>query len=523
MPHTPLLLRNATLIPGPYKQHSAGVDIFIDKGVISAIGPDLSGDAAVASARPQIIDCTKRLALPGFINAHTHSNESFAQGFWDALPLEVWLLHLYPPFVSKPMPERFHYLRTMLLAIESVRSGTTTIQDDLINSLCEPEAFDGPAAAYRDIGLRAAITTSMGDRPFLDPMPWTDELLTPDMKAELATLPYHTAQEQIALFHRHYEKWNGIGDGRIRVILGPIGPQWCTDELLQEATQISLARGLPVHTHTLESKLQAVQAQHLYGCSMISHLDRLGVLTPNFTLNHAIWLTDADIELIGARGCSISHNPLSNLKLGSGIARVRALKNAGVNVALGTDGTSTSDRADIYRSLGIAALLHRVGDMDYETWVTAEEAFEMATVGSARSTGLADQIGVIEVGRKADIQLVDKEDYGLIPLFKPIQQLAYAVNSDAVRSLIVDGRLIMDERRLTMIDEAAIKAEMMEVAEAYVRDHMPDKERMAARFLPYYRALHMRAAQTDVPASLAPVRIACGCMSAPLRHTFTCD
>lgn len=523
MPASPLLLQNVTLIAGAGQPHQSGVDIFIEAGLIAAIGHDLRDDPKVAAAAPRVIDCTKRLALPGFINAHTHSNESFAQGFWDALPLEVWLLHIYPPFTMKRMPERFHYLRTMLLAIESVRSGVTTVQDDLINKMGDVEAFDGPAAAYRDIGLRAAITTSMGDRQLLEPIPWQDEILSPAMKAELATLPFRKAADLIATFHRHSDKWNGAGDGRIRVILGPIGPQWCTDELLQEATQISLARGLPVHTHTLESKLQAVQAQYLYGCTMIEHLDRLGVLTPNFTLNHAIWLTDSDIELIGARGCSMSHNPLSNLKLGSGIARIRAMKNAGVNVALGTDGTSTSDRADMYRSLGMAALLQRAGDMDYETWITADEAFEMATMGSARSCGLGHEIGRIEIGRKADIQIVDKQDYGLIPFYNPISQLAYAVNSDAVRSVIVNGELIMDERRLTMIDEETIKAEMIEVADAYVRDHMPEKEKMAAKYLPFYRALHMRAAQTDIPASLAPVRLACGCMPAPLRHTFTCD
>ena len=519
--NVPLLLRNAYVIPGAGMAHLDRADILIEDGRISAIGPDLQPE--VASRPPQVIDCSKRLALPGFINAHTHSNESFAQGFWDALPLEVWLLHLYPPFVLKALPERFHYLRTMLLAIESVRSGVTTVQDDLINRLGETAAFDGSASAYRDIGLRASITTSMGDRQFLEPLPWTDELLDASTLAELATLPVMAAGEQIALFERHFAKWNGQGEGRIRVILGPIGPQWCTNDLLQQATEISLARDLPVHTHTLESKLQAVQAQYLYGRSMISHLDDLGVLTPNFTLNHAIWLTDEDIELIGARGCSISHNPLSNLKLGSGVARIRAMKNAGVNVALGTDGTSTSDRADMFRSLGMAALLHRVGDMDYETWITAEEAFAMATSGSARSTRLEREIGTLEVGKKADIQLIDREDYGLIPLFRPIQQIAYAVNSDAVRSLIVDGRLIMDERRLTTIDEAEIKREMMEVAEGYVRDHMPEKERMTARFLPFYRALHMRAATTDVPASHAPVRLACRCMSAPLRHTFSCS
>ena len=201
---------------------------------------------------------------------------------------------------------------------------------------------------------------------------------------------------------------------------------------------------------------------------------------------------------------------------------MRDLKRAGVNVALGTDGTSTSDRADMLRSLRMAALIHRVGDMDYATWVTAEEAFEMATIGSAGSTGLVDDIGTIEVGKKADLVLLDREDYGFIPLHRPVQQLAYAVNSDAVRTVLVDGEVVMDERVLTRIDEAALKAEMIEAANAYVRDNAANMERLAARFYPYYRAAHMRAAATDVPASWAPVRLPCGCHTA-LRHTLTCE
>src|SRR5260370_12198897 len=157
----------------------------------------------------------------------------------------------------------------------------------------------------------------------------------------------------------------------------------------------------------VESKLQAVQAQLLYGRPIVEHLDALGVLTRNLTLNHAIWLTDGEIERLGGSGCSISHNPLSNLKLGSGIARVRDLKRAGVNVALGTDGTSTSDRADMLRSLGMAALIHRAGDMDYETWVTAGEAFELATIGSAGSTRLWDRHRTHQVGKKAGRVLLD--------------------------------------------------------------------------------------------------------------------
>jgi 5-methylthioadenosine/S-adenosylhomocysteine deaminase len=515
----PILIRNGYVVPGAHRPHLERADILIDGNEIAALGCDLLSQQAVASRNPRVIDAAKRIVIPGFINAHTHSNESFCQGFWDAMPLEVWILHQYPPFTLAPLPERTHYLRTMLLAVECLRSGITTVQDDLINRLSETAAFDGSASAYRDIGLRAALTTSMSDRPFLEPLPWVDELMDPAIKAELATLPTTTCRDQMAMFERNFAAWHEAGDGRIRAILGPVGPQWCSDELLQAATEISLARGLPVHTHTLESKLQAVQAELMYGRPMVEHLDGLGVLTPHFTLNHAIWLTDGEIERLGARGCSISHNPLSNLKLGSGIARVRDLRNAGVNVALGTDGTSTSDRADMLRSLGMAALIHRVGDMDYDTWVTAEEAFEMATIGSARSCGLAAEIGTIEVGKKADLVLLDREDYGFIPLFKPIQQLAYAVNSDAVRTVLVDGEVVMEERALTRIDEAALKAEMIETATAFVRDNMPRMERMTARFLPYYRAIHMRAAVTDVPASHAPVRLPCGC-HAGFRHTL---
>ncbi len=518
--HPPILIRNGYVIPRAHHAHLERADILIEGDRIAAIGSDLLSQQSVAARHPRVIDASKRIVIPGFINAHTHSNESFAQGFWDALPLEVWILHKYPPFALKPLPERTHYLRTMLLAIESVRSGVTTVQDDLINRLSETAAFDGAAGAYRDLGLRAALTTSMSDRQFLESLPWLDELMDPAIRADLATLPVVPWREHLALFERHAGKWHNAADGRIRVILGPVGPQWCTDELLQATADISRARGLPVHTHTLESKLQAVQGQLMYGRPIVEHLEALGVLTPHFTLNHAIWLTDSEIELIGARGASITHNPLSNLKLGSGIARVRDLKRAGVNVALGTDGTSTSDRADMLRSLGVAALIHRVGDMDYETWVTAEEAFEMATLGSARSTGLGDEIGAIEVGRKADLVLLDREDYGFIPLYRPIQQLAYAVNSDAVRTVLVNGEVVMDERVLTRIDEAAIKAEMIATAEAYVRDNMAHMEKLAARYHPYYRAAHMRAAVTDVPASRAPVRLPCGC-HAGFRHTRT--
>ncbi|SDB36570.1 amidohydrolase [Bauldia litoralis] len=515
----PILIKDAYLVPGAGRPHLPRADILVEGDRIAAIGRDLpAGDA-------ETIDASDRIVLPGFVNAHTHSNESFEQGFYDALPLEVWLLHKYPPFAIKPLPERVHYLRTMLLAIESVRSGVTTVQDDLINRLGETEIFDGAAAAYRDIGLRAAITTSMSDRDMIEPLPWVDEMLAPSLRDELATIKAKPWPDHIALFERHFAKWDGTSDGRIRVILGPLGPQWCSDALMQATTEISLARRIPVHTHTLESKVHAVQGEMLYGKPIVEHLADIGVLNPNFTLNHAIWLTDRELDLIAERGCSVTHNPVSNLKLGAGIARVPEMIARGINIALGTDGTCTSDRADMLRSLATAAIVHRVGEMDYATWPTAEDAVRMATEGGARSALLHNETGTVTVGMKADLVLYDRSDYGFIPLKDAVAQLTYAVNSEAVRTVLVDGRVIMRERILTGIDEPAIKAEMKEEAERYLRDHVPAMEAAVKRFEPYWRQMQLRAGAETVPASTAPVRLPCGCHPgfAHTRTPFTAE
>jgi 5-methylthioadenosine/S-adenosylhomocysteine deaminase len=509
-----LLIRNTMVVVDAVSTPLDKMDILIEAGRIARIDYGIEPPPGA-----QVMDGSDLIAIPGFVNAHTHSNESFEQGFYDALPLEVWLAWKYPPFAVPRLPERVHYLRTMLLAIECVRSGITTVQDDLINGLTDPQAFDGSASAYRDLGLRANITVSMSDKPPLASMLWTNDFLSPDLKDELSKARALTWQEHLQLFERHFATWNEVSNDRIRVILGPIGPQWCTDDLLQASTEISKARNIPVHTHTLESKIHTVQAQEFYGRPMIEHLAGIGVLTPNFALNHAVWLTDNDIALLAEYGSSITHNPVSNLKLGCGIARIPALLKAGVPVGLGTDGTSTSDRADMFRSLGLAAMLHRVADLDYDTWTDAADAFHMATVGAARTAMLHKDVGRLAVGMKADLTLIDRYDYGLIPLKRPLVQLAYAVNSEAVKTVIVDGDIVMRDRVLTKIDETDIKAEIREEAERYLRDHVPLMERVARRYESYWQKTHMRAAATVVPASHAPVRLACACSEHALIHT----
>ncbi len=480
--------------------------VLIEEDRIAWTGPMDASPAAARLPSVEVIDARRAIIMPGLVNAHMHSNECFEQGAYDNLPLELWLMQSYPPFGMPHLSEREHYLRTMICAMESIRSGVTTVQDDLLHIAVTPEAVDGAANAYSDAGLRAVITVAMWDRPFLDCMPYLRDIVPADLAAELDALPPATAGEQVALFERHHHAWQGHG-GLLKIIPAPSGPQRCSDELLRAATDLSARYELPVHTHVLESKTQAVTGYEFYGKTLVEHLDDVGMLTPRFTMNHAIWLTEHDIELLGERKCSITHNPLSNMKLGSGVCPVRRLQAAGVNVALGTDGTATSDTADMIEAFRAASLLHKIGTHDFEQWISADEAFRMATLGGARSTGLQNEIGSLETGKKADVILLDRDAWGFIPLNDPIRQLAFSVTSECVTTSIIGGRVVMRDRTIALLDEAALKAEVAEAAERFRRDYFPKMQAGAKRVEPYVRQVYAQATNLETGQAHDPHRM----------------
>jgi 5-methylthioadenosine/S-adenosylhomocysteine deaminase len=332
------------------------------------------------------------------------------------------------------------------------------------------------------------------------------EVVPAELAAELDADPPATAHAQVALFERHHRTWQNHA-GRLKIIPAPSGPQRCSDDLLRAAADLSARYDLPVHTHVLESKTQAVTGQVFYGKTLVEHLDDVGMLTPRFTMNHAIWLTKHDIELLGDRKCSITHNPLSNMKLGSGVCPVRALQEAGVNVALGTDGTATSDTADMIEAFRAASLLHKIGSHDFEQWISADEAFRMATLGGARSTGLQEEIGSLEIGKRADVILLDRDAWGFIPLNDPIRQLAFSVTSECVTASIIDGRVVMRDRTMTLLDEVALKAEVAEAAERFRRDYFPKMQAGAKRVEPYVRQVYAQATGLETGQAHDPHRM----------------
>jgi len=483
----PLLIEGAVVVPDSRTPALRGHDILVVNDRIVAMGKGIA-----APEGTQKIDGSRLIAIPGLVNAHMHSNEAFEQGAYDNLPLESWLMMSYPPFGYPELSERAHYLRGMLCALESIRSGVTTLQDDLIHPPGTPEALDGTMAAYRDIGLRARVTVSMWNAPMEYGVPFLKETVPASLLARITGLPLPGDTDMLALFERHYAQWHGRCNGRLGVALGPCAPQRCSPDLLRALARISAERGLAMHMHVLETKTQAVTGEKLFGKTLVRHLHDLGVLNSRLTMNHAIWLTSDDIARMGAEACSTTHNPLSNLKLGSGVCPVRALRQAGVNVALGTDGMATSDTADQIEALRLAALLHKIEDFDPTTWLGATEAFEMSTEGGARSCGIND-IGRLAPGLRADIALLDADHLGFIPLHDPVRQLCFSVNSEAVRTVLIDGKVVMRDRRMALIDEDSLRIEIAAEAERFRVEDLPKMAEGAADLLPYIHKIYARA------------------------------
>lgn len=497
-----LLIKNGLVVRGSAIDRTWDrVDILIQRDTITAVGNDVAPPASDVD----IIDASDQIVMPGLINAHMHSNESFEQGAYDNLPLDLWLLESYSPFGFPLRGEREHYLRTMTCAIRSIRSGVTTVQDDIVYPPSTDDTVDAAMRAYRDAGLRAWVTVDMWDRPFMESLPFVNEIIPADMQKELNALPGLTVDEFVGLFERHAKNWHEH-DGRLRVLLAPCGPQRCSLDLLREIGRLSDAYDVPIHSHTLETRLQAVQAELEHGQSWIAFLDDLGLLGPRTTLVHGIWLSDSDIARLAERECTIVHNPLSNLKLGSGVCPVRRLLDAGVNVALGTDGMTTSDTADLVEAIRVASLIHKIDGPDYTSWVGAEEVFDMATKGGARSGLMQDSLGEIAPGMRADIILLDANDWGFTPLTNPVQQLAFSANAGAVRTSIVNGKVVMRDRDILTIDEAALKAEIQEAAERFWRDDVPAMRAGAARLKPYLEKMYWQAQEHEIDFAPHPRR-----------------
>jgi 5-methylthioadenosine/S-adenosylhomocysteine deaminase len=333
------------------------------------------------------------------------------------------------------------------------------------------------------------------NRPFTGTVPFMETILPPADRERLDGSP--PPLNAIVDFHRRLVKdWDGR-DGLVHVALAPAGPQRCTDELLRVFAAAAETERRPIHSHILETKVQAVAARQLYGRTMIAHLRELGVLSPRLTAIHAVWLSRDDVAMLREAGATVAHNPVCNLKLLSGVAPVPRLLEAGVTVALGTDNPSANDSSKLWDSLKLAALLQSLDGPAPREQSAARAALSMATAGGARSMGLADDLGAVEAGRRADLLLLDLGTLGFVPLNDPVRQVVYCETGSSVRTVLVGGRVVVDEGRLTTVDLEALCEEGNELARQAVTDNRAAREQFA-RLRPYFEEMHRRAVAVDL-------------------------
>ncbi|MCS5734990.1 amidohydrolase family protein [Herbiconiux daphne] len=504
----------------------------VDEAAAPAPGPgpeDIgasAGDERDAADTTTVVDASGLLLVPGLVNAHTHSWEVLLRGTSDRVPLEVWTLLSYPPVGVAPVPQRLVYLRTMVAAIESLLGGTTTVLDDVGELPRQTlESIDAVFAAYDDAGLRATCTGTVVDVPMVDRLPFADDVLPADVLAASreAMRPSAEIHDEYFAFcdaARTAASRHAGGSGRIRFAVAPSAPQRSTDELLLRASSEARRHGEVLHMHLLETKLQAEVARTRYdGRTIVQHLDDLGVLGPNVTLAHGIWLTADDLALLARSGATVVHNPLSNLKLGSGVLPWRAMHDAGVRVALGSDGASSNDSLRMLEVMKAAALVHTLTEPDYRAWPRVEEVLRAATTGGARAAGRAGEVGSIAPGLKADFVVFDlTTSTSFTPLNDAARQLVFAENGASIAQVWIDGRLVVSDGRCTLIDADALLAEFRVEAARYLVD-LPQWEALRDELEPFVRDAYRRTWSAD-PATQPPAaRAAAAAASAPHPET----
>jgi 5-methylthioadenosine/S-adenosylhomocysteine deaminase len=462
-------------------------DILIEGDRILEVGAHIE-----AQGVDQVIDASNKLVMPGLNIAHAHSFAQLFKGVFDGLPLDVWILDTNAPPLGWMASPRQFYLRTMLGAADCIRNGATTIWDDL--SLT-PDHQDMLFNAYRDSGMRAVITATMYDRQFPDRTLFLRDSLPPELLGPLLSEKVFTPDEWMAISEQIIQKWHGQ-EGRLNFSVSVAWPQGSSDELMLKAFDLSQKYALPFVTHVLETKMQQVTGEVFYGKTMVRRLYDLGVLKPNTSIVHGIWVTDEDIQLLADNQVSVLHNPGSNLILGSGLMPLRKLREAGINIALGVD-EGIQSKWNPFEMMRTAALMHKGSDPDYQHWATSSEILTMATRGGARSELLQKEVGCLEKGMKADIILIDLDTVAFTPLNNIKNQLVYCEPGQSVDTSIINGQIVMLNKKFLNIDVDQLMEEARLMMPDYWKVH---EDRNTLEFprkvRPYVESVYRQVAQT---------------------------
>ena len=416
-----ILIKNA-LILSPNTNFENKQSILIKDNLIAEISSQI--DESNAS---KIIDATGKIVIPGLINTHTHLSMTLFRGLADDLSLDSWLNdHIWP--MEANLNGDFCYIGALLGAVELIKSGTTTFSDMYFY-------MEDVARAIDEAGIRAVLSYGMID--FGD-----EEKRKNEIKANLEL----------------FEACDGMADGRIKVFFGPHSPYTASEELLIKVRELADEYNMGIHIHVSETQKEIEDVSSQKGLRPFEYLDKIGFLGPDVVAAHSVWLSDNEIEIIKKNNVKISHNPCSNMKLASGVAPVSKLIENDICVSIGTDGASSNNNLDLIEELKTASLLQNVSTLDPKV-LNSDEAIAMGTIKGAEALGLESEIGSIEVGKKADIVLIDTNSANMVPDSSSLSSnIIYSANGSNVDTTICDGKILMENKKLTILDEEEIYA-----------------------------------------------------------------
>lgn len=400
------------------------------------------------------IDGRGMVALPGFVNAHTHSFQSLLRGLADGLDLIGFLREVIYPVMPVMTPEEVR-LGAALSVLEAIKSGTTCLVD---NHAADTSlvATDGIAQVFAESGMRGLIA-----RGFRQPTPRARAWHVPEH-----AFPFSLAEE-IEITRDLIERWRGEANGRVQVCPAPLTLFLAGPADLRAARSLADEYSVPLHVHVAETRSEVEATVEDYGCREVEHLAQIGVLDGRFHVVHGVWLNERELDLLAESGGHVVHCPTSNMSLASGVAPVPEMLAHGVNVALASDGLGNHNH-DMFSVMKTAALLHRVHTLRPDA-LTAEQVLEMATLGGARALGLESEMGSLEAGKKADVILLDLGKPHLTPVYDLPTAIVHGARASDVDTVIIDGRVVMEGRQVKTLDEVAITSAAQDVGPALVQ------------------------------------------------------
>ena len=429
--HDAVLFRAALLRSfDPARPRTEPADVLVRGRVIEAVAPagrlDATGDVSVVDARGHLL-------MPGLVNGHFHSPVNHLKGTLDGLPLELFMLHESPNLEALlPSPD-FAYVRTLLGAAEMLRRGVTAVQDDAFLVPAPTTAIvDAIMRAYEASGIRARVALDQSDLPEIGKLPFLGEIVPDALRPELKAAPQADTDALLAQYDHLIGRWHGAAEGRLQAAISCSAPQRVSDRYLGALETLSSAHDLPFFVHVLETRTQRVLGQ-LRGRSLLVELADRGALSARSNVIHAIWMDDDDLDLIAGSGAVVAHNPICNLRLGSGIMPFRKLRDRGIPICLGSDEAIADDAVNLWQVAKMAGLIHNITDPDYARWPRAEEVLDCLVTGGAAAMRAQDRIGMVRPGMEADLVLLDLDTPAFTPLNDIDRQLVYCEDGSSVR------------------------------------------------------------------------------------------